>query len=156
MGVVTFLNGAASLLLLGIDRIDVDVQVCCIRESCDDIIIPAALQNFTHHPKSEIIIKCNNATQIKKTFSNSIQNGTCPSDAKSMCSARIPRGMDTWLGSFASYLTIRVILDVLRASSLMLFEGAVVVIIKEHGGDYGLQVLIPIHKTLNDLDQKVE
>ncbi len=32
---------------------------------------------------------------------------------------------------FWQYLSIRVILDVLRASSLMLFEGAVVVIIKE-------------------------
>jgi hypothetical protein len=28
-----------------------------------------------------------------------------------------------------------------RASSLMLFEGAVVSIIKQHGGDYGLQKL---------------
>jgi hypothetical protein len=37
---------------------------------------------------------------------------------------------------------IRVILDIFRASSLMLFEGAVVAIIKEHGGDYGLQVQI--------------
>ncbi len=46
-----------------------------------------------------------------------------------------------WLDSFAQYLTARVILDVLRASSLMLFEGAVAVIIKEHGGDYGLQKL---------------
>ena len=35
---------------------------------------------------------------------------------------------------------IRVLLDIFRASSLMLFEGAVVAIIKEHGGDYGLQV----------------
>lgn len=42
---------------------------------------------------------------------------------------------------FWCYLTIRVLLDVLRASSLMLFEGAVVSIIKQHGGDYGLQKL---------------
>jgi hypothetical protein len=37
------------------------------------------------------------------------------------------------------FQVIRVILDIFRASSLMLFEGAVVAIIKEHGGDYGLQ-----------------
>jgi len=42
---------------------------------------------------------------------------------------------------FWAYLAIRVLLDVLRASSLMLFEGAVVSIIKQHGGDYGLQKL---------------
>ena len=36
---------------------------------------------------------------------------------------------------------MRVLLDILRASSLMLFEGAVVSIIKQHGGDYGLQKL---------------
>ena len=42
---------------------------------------------------------------------------------------------------FWTYLTVRVLLDVLRASSLMLFEGAVVSIIKQHGGDYGLQKL---------------
>ena len=36
---------------------------------------------------------------------------------------------------------VRVLLDILRASSLMLFEGAVVSIIKQHGGDYGLQKL---------------
>ena len=37
-------------------------------------------------------------------------------------------------------MAVRVVLDLLRASSLMLFEGAVVAIIKAHGGDYGLQV----------------
>ena len=42
---------------------------------------------------------------------------------------------------FWTYLSVRVLLDVLRASSLMLFEGAVVSIIKKHGGDYGLQKL---------------
>ena len=49
---------------------------------------------------------------------------------------------NNWMSEdFWSYLAIRVLLDVLRASSLMLFEGAVVSIIKQHGGDYGLQKL---------------
>ena len=43
--------------------------------------------------------------------------------------------------TFWAYLAARVLLDILRASSLMLFEGAVVSIIKQHGGDYGLQKL---------------
>ena len=38
-------------------------------------------------------------------------------------------------------MAVRLILDLLRASSLMLFEGAVVAIIKSYGGDYGLQKL---------------
>ena len=45
------------------------------------------------------------------------------------------------VSEFWAYLFVRVLLDVLRASSLMLFEGAVVSIIKQHGGDYGLQKL---------------
>ena len=51
-------------------------------------------------------------------------------------------GQNNWNSpDFWSYLTIRVLLDILRASSLMLFEGAVVSIIKQQGGDYGLQKL---------------
>ena len=47
-----------------------------------------------------------------------------------------------WMSeTFWAYLAVRVLLDILRASSLMLFEGAVVSIIKQHGGDYGLQKL---------------
>ena len=48
---------------------------------------------------------------------------------------------ENWRISFWTYLTARLILDLLRASSLMLFEGAVVAIIKSDGGDYGLQKL---------------
>ena len=48
---------------------------------------------------------------------------------------------ENWTLSFWTYLAVRLILDLLRASSLMLFEGAVVAIIKSHGGDYGLQKL---------------
>ena len=48
---------------------------------------------------------------------------------------------ENWTLSFWTYLAVRLILDLLRASSLMLFEGAVVAIIKGYGGDYGLQKL---------------
>ncbi len=63
--------------------------------------------------------------------------GECPVK----CVRSVPVSPDAWQTSFWSYLSVRIVLDVLRASSLMLFEGAVVVIIKEHGGDYGLQKL---------------
>ncbi len=54
----------------------------------------------------------------------------------------IVAGENHWTSEqFWTYLCIRVLLDFLRASSLMLFEGAVVSIIKQHGGDYGLQKL---------------
>ena len=76
MAVLTFLNGASSLLLLAIHRV--------------------ANVTITNHWMSE---------------------------------------------TFWAYLAVRVLLDILRASSLMLFEGAVVSIIKQHGGDYGLQKL---------------
>merc|ERR1719225_2336743 len=39
------------------------------------------------------------------------------------------------------YTLLRCLIDVLRASSVMMFEGAVVVTIKQLGGDYGLQKL---------------
>ena len=48
---------------------------------------------------------------------------------------------ENWTLSFWTYLAVRLILDLLRASSLMLFEGAVIAIIKSYGGDYGLQKL---------------
>ena len=48
---------------------------------------------------------------------------------------------DGWNSAFPAYLCARILLDIFRATSLTLFEGAVVAIIKEHGGDYGLQKL---------------
>ncbi|XP_023326717.1 uncharacterized protein LOC111700130 [Eurytemora carolleeae] len=41
--------------------------------------------------------------------------------------------------TFWSYMAVRTILGVLTASSLMMFEGAVMATIQELGGDYGLQ-----------------
>jgi len=46
-----------------------------------------------------------------------------------------------WLLVLGSYIALRAAIDVLRASSCMMFEGAVVVTIKALGGDYGLQKL---------------
>ena len=41
--------------------------------------------------------------------------------------------------TFWSYLLVRVLLGVLTAASLMMFEGAVMATIHELGGDYGIQ-----------------
>ena len=46
-----------------------------------------------------------------------------------------------WGRVLVYYTVLRALIDVLRASSIMMFEGAVVVTIKQMGGDYGLQKL---------------
>ena len=46
-----------------------------------------------------------------------------------------------WSQILIFYTLLRCLIDVLRASSVMMFEGAVVVTIKQMGGDYGLQKL---------------
>ncbi len=69
---------------------------------------------------------------LQEDFDNENHCGNCTSQQQLEEDWRVP---------FWSCLTARFLLDLLRASSLMLFEGAVIVIIKQHGGDYGLQVL---------------
>eukprot|EP00092_Neocalanus_flemingeri_P040495 GFUD01044100.1.p1 GENE.GFUD01044100.1~~GFUD01044100.1.p1 ORF type:complete len:708 (+),score=166.26 GFUD01044100.1:153-2276(+) len=46
-----------------------------------------------------------------------------------------------WEINLVFYIVLRAMIDVLRASSIMMFEGAVVITIKQLGGDYGLQKL---------------
>jgi len=48
---------------------------------------------------------------------------------------------ENWSYSLWAYIALRAIIDVLRASSCMMFEGAVMITIKQLGGDYGLQKL---------------
>ena len=51
------------------------------------------------------------------------------------------RVRQNWAQVLIYYTVLRCLIDVLRASSVMMFEGAVVVTIKQMGGDYGLQKL---------------
>lgn len=91
-------------------------------------------------------------------------SGLEPKQQNNGTKRRIKGTSNNWtLPVFWHYLGIRVILDIFRASSLMLFEGAVVAIIKEHGGDYGLQKLFgtlgavifgPLSGQLIDMEQK--
>lgn len=138
MGIVTFLNGFSSLALLAVPMVSVNVGACCTNEACVPIDVET-YQNLTSTMfEGQIRISCIHDGVTQRTFTELNESITC--SANSTCTAMVSKGMDIWLESFSLYLSARVALDVLRASSLMLFEGAVVVIIKEHGGDYGLQV----------------
>ena len=144
MGVVTFLNGAASLLLLFVPPVKERLDLCCDGSS-DNLILsctdPSLIQAASFNA-SETIVLCqspeNGTLRLDASFANTTIN---PPACNLDCYRSVPVSDDDWISSFTFYLCVRVILDVLRASSLMLFEGAVVVIIKEHGGDYGLQKL---------------
>merc|ERR1719192_1840823 len=77
--------------------------------------------------------------QHQESFTNLTTTST---NLTSFNNATIVQNNNHWYDQyFWTYLLVRVLLDILRASSLMLFEGAVVSIIKQHGGDYGLQKL---------------
>lgn len=59
----------------------------------------------------------------------------------SSCTGSISQPHPSWTSSLWAYIALRATIDVLRASSCMMFEGAVVITIKQMGGDYGLQKL---------------
>ena len=68
----------------------------------------------------------------------------CSHNTKPYCVRAPPFGDDDPGMStprFWHYMGVRILLDLLKASSLVLFEGAVMAIIKQHGGDIGLQKL---------------
>merc|ERR1719430_1787486 len=57
------------------------------------------------------------------------------------CDGKVETVDENWELNLVFYIALRAIIDVLRASSCMMFEGAVVITIKQLGGDYGLQKL---------------
>jgi len=57
------------------------------------------------------------------------------------CAGKIETVDENWELNLVFYIVLRAMIDVLRASSCMMFEGAVVITIKQMGGDYGLQKL---------------
>lgn len=59
----------------------------------------------------------------------------------SSCTGSFSQPHPSWTSSLWAYIALRATIDVLRASSCMMFEGAVVITIKQMGGDYGLQKL---------------
>ena len=88
--------------------------------------------------------KCSQATNITEfpatpnfTDALEVQNASDSDDAcpigTTACAETARVSSEEWAESFTAYMVIRITLDILRASSLMLFEGAVVVIIKVRG-----------------------
>jgi len=107
MALLTFFNGASSLLLLAIPSM-------MTSSSSESESIFQHQETFANLTTLTNLTSFNNATLVQNHWYDQY---------------------------FWTYLLVRVLLDILRASSLMLFEGAVVSIIKQHGGDYGLQKL---------------
>ena len=89
----------------------------------------------------QLLHKCSQATNFTEfpttpniTVAFEVQNASGTGDAcpigTTACAETVKVSSEEWAESFTAYMVIRVTLDILRASSLMLFEGAVVVIIK--------------------------
>ena len=79
--------------------------------------------NFTEFPATP------NFTDALEVQNASDSDDTCPVGTIA-CAETVRVSSEEWAESFTAYMVIRITLDILRASSLMLFEGAVVVIIK--------------------------
>ena len=89
----------------------------------------------------QILKKCSQVTNFTESpatfnFSNNFDvenvsnyHDACPIGATA-CVETIKVSAEEWMESFTAYMAVRITIDILRASSLMLFEGAVVVIIK--------------------------
>ena len=92
--------------------------------------------NFTEFPATP------NFTDALEVQNASDSDDACPIGTTA-CTETARVLSEEWAESFTAYMAIRITLDILRASSLMLFEGAVVVIIKVRGA--GGQSLSSIH-----------
>ncbi len=133
MAAVTALNGVASLALLVApveEREGDQVEMCCHLDWCVNAITGDVV---TLNVSNTLCEGSNN------THSDNLESTLCPHPLT--CMAAIHAPSQATVPPLALYVAARVVLDVLRTSSLTLFEGAVVVIIQEQGGDYGLQKL---------------
>ena len=92
--------------------------------------------NFTEFPATP------NFTDALEVQNASDSDDACPVGTTA-CADTVRVSSEEWAESFTAYMAVRITLDILRASSLMLFEGAVVVIIKVRGA--GGQSLSSIH-----------
>jgi len=164
MSLMTVVSGASSLLLLlippklsGSAEISGHFQVtCCADQPCHDINNATFLTTFLSNNDS--IATCN--FHEDGTFAlyndNGFQDTVIATNETKMtkgCENFQCDYKDNWIYNngfqertnwsqiLIFYTLLRCLIDVLRASSVMMFEGAVVVTIKQMGGDYGLQKL---------------
>ena len=128
---ITVLSGASSLLLMAIPDLSEEVvmQVCCDQNN-------SCYYNHSDIVKHAVTTKVLNGTVMSIDALNSTMNVE-----NLFCSAAACTIASNWTRSFWSYLTVRVILDLLRSSCLSISESAIMAIVQQEGGDYGLQKL---------------
>ena len=145
IAIITFLNGAASLLLLTISSASTtdvynnqSIELCCIEneEVCFD-------SNYLLDNKTnvEFSMTCSSPQgQIfNPTISRSPYDQTCLTLNCTLSQTNFENDQNLKMKLFWYYLSIRLVLDILKSSSMSLFDGASIAIIKQHGGDFGLQ-----------------
>ena len=109
---------------------------CCSETECSPPLAEVG--------EMQILKKCSQVTNFTEApatfnFSNTldVENVSSYYDAcpigTTACVETVRVSSEEWMESFTAYMAVRIIIDILRASSLMLFEGAVVVIIKVRG-----------------------
>jgi len=167
MSVMTGISGLASLLLMIIppkisskisDQGDfVETLDCCNFEFCyGDELDRSSIFSIENLNSTDLAGVCSmsNGSQFglrEFKFNAAYNNSSRASFDKCenfTCSFPQNTNQDEWLVARSDwsqilifYTILRCLIDVLRASSIMMFEGAVVVTIKQLGGDYGLQKL---------------
>jgi len=160
MSLLTAISGAASLLLLFIPpKIDKFsggsggiILTCCSPSLCQDSnsTIFSSVHNST---SNDTVALCNlhddhtfGVVQEETPGNQSLLNTDgCDTVHCTLTESWIQEhgysARSDWNQILIYYTVLRCLIDVLRASSIMMFEGAVVVTIKQLGGDYGLQKL---------------
>jgi len=168
MSGLTLVSGASSLLLLLIPPKRSSVSVhhptlhCCplseedihCRNELNDTIYFMTHSEDSTSSTPRNILTC--MTSLHESVSLSFSSSTSPPPTNisntdpfllpdcyqvTECSGSLDRLHDNWEANLWAYVCLRATIDVLRASSIMMFEGAVVITIKQLGGDYGLQKL---------------
>merc|ERR1719483_895846 len=162
MSGLTAISGAASLLLLLIPPKSHQAMVspaelfCCTALESPSINICTDMSTNTSYLghlarvekdwSNQSTVSC----QAGKNGNISFSHLTLHQDISSLytenctlftCTGQVEAVDANWEMNLVFYIALRAGIDVLRASSIMMFEGAVVITIKQLGGDYGLQKL---------------
>merc|ERR1719300_330272 len=167
MSVLTGVSGLASLLLMLIppktdSRISDQGELiqnleCCNFEFCyGDADAKSQIFSIDEINSTNLVGVCSTANGIQfglkeesvfndaynRNFTSfdKCENFTC-TFSQNMHQDELTVARSDWNQILIFYTILRCLIDVLRASSIMMFEGAVVVTIKQLGGDYGLQKL---------------
>jgi len=138
MSGLTAVGGAASILILLVPKKIVGEPYCCTQDTGQLLCTPTA---HNYSVPTVGFLNCGNGT-AEYNVSTAIfreQLDFCDTSC-SLARSEESSGLE-WSTVLCIYIALRATLDILRASSLMMFEGAVVVTIKQLGGDYGLQKL---------------